>query len=61
MSCPFHVHLFLRALNHDRDVYGPDADSFRPERHLDESGQIKLIAGRETKDEGHVTFGFGKR
>ncbi|GJJ12682.1 hypothetical protein Clacol_006926 [Clathrus columnatus] len=49
------------ALNHDQDVYGSDADFFRPERHLDQDGQLKLVASRETKDEGHNTFGFGRR
>lgn len=51
----------LRALNHDKDVYGDDADLFRPERHLDGSGQIQLVASQETKDDGHCTFGFGRR
>ncbi|KAK7056377.1 hypothetical protein VNI00_002931 [Paramarasmius palmivorus] len=44
------------AMNHDPEVYGPDADDFVPERYLDEDG--KMI---DTKDEGHLTFGFGRR
>ncbi|GJJ12689.1 hypothetical protein Clacol_006933 [Clathrus columnatus] len=49
------------ALNHDENVYGPDAAAFRPERYLDESGELIPTAGRETKDEGHTMFGFGRR
>jgi len=46
--------------NHDRAVFGDDADDFRPERHLDDSGE--LVPGPvETNLEGHVTFGFGRR
>ncbi|GJJ11875.1 hypothetical protein Clacol_006113 [Clathrus columnatus] len=44
-------------LNHDQNVYGPDAESFRPERHLDEQPSC----ANETKDEGHCAFGFGRR
>ena len=32
--------------NHDREVFGDDADEFRPERHLDENGEIFTRAGR---------------
>jgi cytochrome P450 len=46
--------------NHDRAVFGEDADEFRPERHLNERGE--LIPGPvETNLAGHVTFGFGRR
>lgn len=49
-----------RDLNHDEDVYGKDAHMFCPERHLDDKGKLKpLPVG--TKDEGHCTFGFGRR
>uniref|UniRef100_A0A0W0G6X5 Putative cytochrome P450 n=1 Tax=Moniliophthora roreri TaxID=221103 RepID=A0A0W0G6X5_MONRR len=48
------------AMNHDPDVWGPDADDFNPERHLDSSGQLKP-ALRDTHDESHVTFGYGRR
>ncbi|KAF5368852.1 hypothetical protein D9758_002853 [Tetrapyrgos nigripes] len=44
------------SLNHDPEIYGPDADQFRPERHLDENGSLK-----DPKDDGHFTFGFGQR
>jgi cytochrome P450 len=46
--------------NRDPDVYGPDADAFNPSRHLDEMGRLKP-APPDTKDEGHVSFGFGRR
>ena len=46
--------------NHDRAVFGEDADKFRPERHLDNNG--KLLPGPlETNQAGHVSFGFGRR
>ncbi|KAJ7493604.1 cytochrome P450 [Mycena latifolia] len=48
------------ALNRDPEVYGPDAHLFRPSRHLDEKGQLGVVVP-ETKDEGHHTFGFGRR
>ncbi len=50
----------FRALNHDPDVYGPDAAEFRPDRHLNEAGHLKA-AVPDTKDESHVSFGFGRR
>ncbi|KAI0294624.1 cytochrome P450 [Multifurca ochricompacta] len=37
--------------NHDRAIFGEDADDFRPERHWT----------KETNQEGHVSFGFGRR
>ena len=46
--------------NHDRTVFGEDADKFRPERHLDENGEI-LLGPIETYQAGHVSFGFGRR
>jgi len=46
--------------NHDPAVFGPDADKFRPERHLDERGEL-LSSPMETNQAGHVTFGFGRR
>jgi cytochrome P450 len=46
--------------NHDRAVFGEDADEFRPERHLDEHGDL-LSGSVETVQAGHVTFGFGRR
>ncbi|KAI0031184.1 cytochrome P450, partial [Vararia minispora EC-137] len=46
--------------NRDPAVYGADAEVFNPLRHLDEKGRLKP-APPETKDEGHIAFGFGKR
>jgi cytochrome P450 len=46
--------------NHDPAVFGEDADKFRPERHLDEHGEL-LSGTVETVQAGHVTFGFGRR
>lgn len=46
--------------HHDPTFYGDDAAKFNPERFLDPSG--KIISGpAETRDEGHTTYGFGKR
>jgi len=46
--------------NHDKAVFGEDADEFRPERHLDANGEL-LPGPLETNQAGHVTFGFGRR
>jgi cytochrome P450 len=46
--------------NHDRAIFGDDADEFRPERHLGENGEL-LPGPKETIQEGHVSFGFGRR
>jgi cytochrome P450 len=46
--------------NHDRAVFGEDADKFRPERHLDEHGET-IPGPVETNQAGHVAFGFGRR
>ena len=44
----------------DSASYGDDATSFNPERFLDEDG--KIIPGPiETRDEGHSSYGFGRR
>ncbi|KAI9444580.1 cytochrome P450 [Lactarius indigo] len=40
--------------------YGDDAENFRPERFLDAHGGI-LPGPAETHEEGHGTYGFGKR
>jgi cytochrome P450 len=46
--------------HHDPALYGDDAANFNPERFLDAQG--KIIPGpAETREEGHSTFGFGKR
>ena len=46
--------------NRDRTVFGADVDEFRPERHLGEDGEL-LPGPKETNQEGHVSFGFGRR
>ncbi|KAG6895429.1 hypothetical protein C0992_001272 [Termitomyces sp. T32_za158] len=48
------------AINRDRNVYGQDADQFNPARFLNEDGSLKSSIP-DTKDEGHTTFGFGRR
>ncbi|KAK1233786.1 hypothetical protein PQX77_003041 [Marasmius sp. AFHP31] len=52
----------LLALNHGPEVWGSDADKFRPEteRHFDEDGQLKKPLP-VTHGESHVTFGYGRR
>ncbi|KAM7218648.1 Cytochrome P450 [Rhypophila decipiens] len=48
-------------IHRDPENYGPDAHLFNPGRFIDEStGQIKS-GPQGTKEEGHVTFGFGRR
>ncbi|THU91684.1 cytochrome P450 [Dendrothele bispora CBS 962.96] len=47
---------YVWSINRDPEVYGPDADEFHPERHLDHNGRLK-----DEKNEGHVTYGFGQR
>ncbi|KAI0056133.1 cytochrome P450 [Artomyces pyxidatus] len=49
-----------KAVNHDPAVYGDDSARFRPERHLGADGQLKQ-GPPDTKDEGHVGYGFGRR
>ncbi|KAJ7484013.1 cytochrome P450 [Mycena galericulata] len=49
------------AINRDPDIYGPDAAEFRPERFLDANGELAPIKFDTNKEEGHVTFGFGRR
>jgi cytochrome P450 len=46
--------------NRDRSVFGDDADEFKPERHLGDNGEL-LPGPKETNQEGHVSFGFGRR
>ncbi|KAJ7209438.1 cytochrome P450 [Mycena rebaudengoi] len=48
------------AMNRDPEVYGHNADLFEPTRHLDGDGRLAVVIP-ETKDEGHNTFGFGRR
>jgi len=46
--------------NHDRAIFGEDADKFLPERHLDEHGN-HLPGPVETNQAGYVEFGCGRR
>jgi len=46
-------------MNRDPEVYGENAAQFDPARHLDGNGDI--APAPDTKDEGHVSFGFGRR
>ncbi|KAJ6526403.1 cytochrome P450 [Mycena capillaripes] len=48
------------AMNRDPEVYGHNANLFEPTRHLDDEGRPTVVIP-ETKDEGHNTFGFGRR
>ncbi|EEB92885.1 hypothetical protein MPER_08537, partial [Moniliophthora perniciosa FA553] len=48
------------ALNRDVEAYGADAEDFNPGRFIDKNGKI-MPALADTKDEGHVTYGFGRR
>ncbi|KZV64301.1 cytochrome P450 [Peniophora sp. CONT] len=47
-------------LNRDVEMFGIDADRFNPARYLDEKGQL-LPDPPGTKDDGHFTYGFGRR
>ncbi|KZV73540.1 cytochrome P450 [Peniophora sp. CONT] len=46
-------------MNHDLEVYGPDAHHFNPSRYLGERGEALSTAG--VRDDGHYGFGFGRR
>ena len=49
------------AINRDPGTFGPDARHFNPARHLDETTGNMKPAPADTKEEGHVSFGFGRR
>ena len=49
----------MHVLNSDPDVFGSNAAEFNPARYLDKKGQVKMMM--ESREEGHVTFGFGQR
>ncbi|GAB1312365.1 hypothetical protein MFIFM68171_02575 [Madurella fahalii] len=49
------------AINRDPKTFGPDAHHFNPSRHIDGiTGKLKP-APADTKEEAHVSFGFGRR
>ncbi len=49
------------AMHRDAQSYGPDAHLFNPARFIDEAtGKLKP-SPPGTKEESHVTFGFGRR
>ncbi|KAI0065155.1 cytochrome P450, partial [Artomyces pyxidatus] len=48
------------AMNHNVDLFGADAEEFNPDRFLDAQGHVKPPVP-DTKDDGHFTFGFGRR
>ncbi|KAH8990403.1 cytochrome P450 [Lactarius hatsudake] len=47
-------------LNRDPEIYGADAPDFNPARFLDANGDVGPCPP-ETKEEGHMTYGFGRR
>ncbi|RPD59286.1 cytochrome P450 [Lentinus tigrinus ALCF2SS1-7] len=47
-------------INRDPELWGPDADQFKPDRHIGSDGKL-APSPPDTKEEGHVSFGFGRR
>lgn len=48
-------------MNHDPAIYGDNVANFDPARYLDEAGGDIGSALSDIKEEGHVTYGFGRR
>ncbi|VDB97143.1 unnamed protein product [Peniophora sp. CBMAI 1063] len=49
------------SINRDSALYGHDAYTFAPERHLDAQGRLSGRLGEGTHGEGHSVYGFGRR
>lgn len=47
-------------LNRDREFYGEDAAQFNPARYVDRDARA-APSSADAKDEGHFTYGFGRR
>ena len=47
-------------MNRNPEIYGSDAHHFNPARFLDGNDQM-VPAPPDTKEEGHTTFGYGRR
>ena len=54
------ISVSIPTLHRETTVYGEDAEHFNPARFLNEDGSLKPPVP-DTKDEGHTTFGFGRR
>ncbi|KAJ3757815.1 cytochrome P450 [Lentinula raphanica] len=48
------------SMHHDTKLYGDDAEHFNPNRFINGDGRVDSSI-EDTKDEGHFSFGFGKR
>ncbi|KAJ3775934.1 cytochrome P450 [Lentinula raphanica] len=48
------------SMHHDTELYGDDAEHFNPGRFLNVDGMVDSSI-EDTKDEGHFSYGFGKR
>ncbi|KAJ3724070.1 cytochrome P450 [Lentinula raphanica] len=48
------------SMHHDTELYGDDAEHFNPSRFPNADGGVDSSI-KNTKDEGHFSFGFGKR
>ncbi|THU89041.1 cytochrome P450 [Dendrothele bispora CBS 962.96] len=46
----------VMGLHRNQQIYGPDADEFRPDRYLNDEGMIK-----DENSDGHFAYGFGHR